>query len=180
MTDPQRDTQFSESMPLKPDVDYVMLSRWPQDGDDWIHPDDRNLAAGLIPSDRIFRRELQPDGYYELAYGPRKIRIRPVLAEEAPRPAFEIGQVVKLKLAFEGDQSEVGRIYAIRYSQYYDAPQFYLIRGDMKSRTPYLAEALELFVKDGQLREPDEFPQWNPPASDAVEPDKNNKYGEGI
>ncbi|MFI4874984.1 MAG: hypothetical protein ACIALR_06595, partial [Blastopirellula sp. JB062] len=155
-----------------PEIDYVMLPRWPQDGDDWIHPEDRSLAAGMIPSNRIFRREMQPDGYYELSYGPRKIRVRPVIAESAPEPCFEIGQVVKLKMAFEGDRTQTGRIYAIRYSQYYDAPQYYLIRGDMKSRTPYLASSLEPFLQEGQLREPDEFPQWNP--SEAVNDDEAN------
>ncbi|MCC9607306.1 hypothetical protein LOC68_13455 [Blastopirellula sp. JC732] len=163
MTDPQRETQYSESLPLKPVVDYVMLTRWPQDGDEWIHPEDRSLAAGMIPSERIFRRELQADGYYELTYGPRKIRVRPVMFEDAPHPVFEIGQFVKLKMAFESDRTEVGRIYAIRYSQYHDAPQYYLIRGDLKSRTPYLADALELFTPEGRLREHDEYEQWNPP-----------------
>lgn len=185
MTDSFRETQFSESLPLKPEVDHVMLTRWPQDDDQWIHPEDRQLAAGLIPSDRIFRRELQPDGYYELTYGDAKIRVRPVMFDDAPEPDFEIGQLVKLKMAFDSDRSEMGRIYEIRYSQYYDAPQYYLVRGDMKSRTPYLADALELFTPEGQLREPDEFPVWNPPAADKTESDTDSdfnadRYGEGI
>lgn len=189
MTDSFRDTQFSESLPLKPNVDHVMLSRWPQDGDDWIHPEDRQLAEGLIPSDRIFRRELQPDGYYQLSYGPLKIRVQPVMFDDAPEPVFEIDQFVKLKMAFDSDRTEAGRIYDIRYSQYHDAPQYYLIRGDMKSRTPYLADALELFTPEGQLREPDEFPVWNPPESDATasdtdsDPDSDfnaDRYGDGI
>ncbi|TWT32983.1 hypothetical protein [Blastopirellula retiformator] len=163
MPKPQRETQYSESLPLKPEADYVMLQRWPQDGDDWIHPDDRGMAAGMIPSDRIFRRELQEDGYYELTYGPRKIRVRPVMCEDAPKPVFEIGQFVKLKMAFESDRTETGRIFAIRYSQYHDAPQYYLIRGNMKSRTPYLADALELFTPEGKLRELDESEKWTTP-----------------
>lgn len=139
--DPQS-IQRSEAFPVRPPTSWVMLTRWPEDGDDWIHPDDRHKAEGLIPSDRIFRREVTDDDWYLLSYGDVRLKTRPVMMEEVPEPKFEIGQDVQLANQIDGSKLQIGKIYAIRFSEYYQEPQYYLIRGDLKSQIPYLAKDL--------------------------------------
>ena len=43
--------------PLKTDPKYGYFPWWPQDGNDWLHPDDVAIARSMIPSNRMFRRD---------------------------------------------------------------------------------------------------------------------------
>ncbi|MEX1039536.1 MAG: hypothetical protein WDZ51_02825 [Pirellulaceae bacterium] len=138
----------SERFPIKPPTTYVLFQRWPEDGNDWIHPEDRGLEEGLIPSDFVFRRDLIDDHWYRLSYGDVSIRIRSVLFEEVAPPVFEIGQLVELNSSFDARKPGVGRVYAIRYNLYHRQAVYYLIRGDLKSETPYLATDLRPFEKE--------------------------------
>lgn len=137
--------EHSEVFPVKPPPSWVIFPRWPEDGDGWIHPDDRHKAAGLIPGDFIFRREATDDDWYLLSYGDICLKTRPVMAEEVPEPKFQIGDLVELAHRLETESPTIGKVYAIRWSEYYHEPQFYLIRGDLKSQIPYLAKDLKLY-----------------------------------
>ncbi|MBI1248572.1 hypothetical protein GC197_12125 [bacterium] len=144
-TDDSTPIQNSSAFPVKPPVSWVMFSRWPEDGDHWIHPDDRNKAEGLIPSDCIFRREVVDDDWYQVSYGDVTLRIRPVMVEELPEPKFKMGEIVELQHQFDVEKLTTGTIYAVRWSEYYQEPQYYLVRGDLKSQNPYLAKDLKHF-----------------------------------
>ncbi len=74
----------------------VVLSRWPCDGDEWIHPDDRHLANRLLPSDRVFRCEDVEGPYNVLTYGDRILRIEPVLWLEVPDEGLRVGDQVEV------------------------------------------------------------------------------------
>lgn len=144
-TDDATPIQHSETFPVKPPVSWVIIPHWPEDGDHWIHADDRHKAEGLIPGDFIFRRELTDDDWYLLSYGDVTLKIRPVMVDEVPEPKFKMGELVELAHQLEVDKISVGKIYAIRYSDYYHEPQYYLIRGDLKSQNAYLAKDLKRY-----------------------------------
>ena len=39
--------------PLKTDPKYGHYPWWPEDGDQWVHPEDIELARSMIPSPRV-------------------------------------------------------------------------------------------------------------------------------
>jgi hypothetical protein len=82
--------------PLKTDPKYGCFLRWPQDGNDWLHPDDVALARTMIPSQRIFRRDDSDGEYHRLHYGPITLRARPALWQEVSHEGFDIGDSVEV------------------------------------------------------------------------------------
>jgi hypothetical protein len=82
--------------PLKTDPKYGYYPCWPEDGDDWIHPEDVPLAQSLIPSGRVFRRDGEQRDLIVLHYGDRKLRVRRTLWQEVESEGFEIGDLVEV------------------------------------------------------------------------------------
>lgn len=77
-------------------VRYGYFPWWPQDGDEWLHPEDIRLARRLIPSPRVFRREDRPGGWAVLRYGGWTLRVRPTLWQEVAGEGYEIGDWVEV------------------------------------------------------------------------------------
>ena len=64
-------------MTIWPDMpDCGVYLAWPDDGTQWIHPDDIELATQWIPSNRVLRRHSYDGEYYRLQYGEQKIRVK--------------------------------------------------------------------------------------------------------
>ncbi len=82
--------------PVNPEPVYGYFPWWPEDGDAWLHPEDVALARRTIPGPRVWRREGLSGGWHELHYGAERLRIRPALWCEAPRPRAEIGDLVEI------------------------------------------------------------------------------------
>jgi hypothetical protein len=82
--------------PLKTDPKYGYFPRWPEDGDDWVHPRDRSLARSYIPGPRVFRRDGHRGDYVVLHYGRLRLRVKPALWNEVPGEGFEVGDWVEV------------------------------------------------------------------------------------
>jgi hypothetical protein len=82
--------------PLKTDPKYGCFLRWPQDGNDWLHPDDVALARTMIPSGRVFRRDGTDGEFHCLQYGGVTLRARPALWQEVLHEGFDIGDWVEV------------------------------------------------------------------------------------
>ena len=82
--------------PLKTDPKYGCFLRWPQDGNDWLHPDDVALARTMIPSGRVFRRDGSDGEYLADAYGDITLRVRRTLWQEVDPEGFDIGDWVEV------------------------------------------------------------------------------------
>ena len=83
--------------PLKTDPKYGYYPWWPQDGNDWVHPEDIDLARKMIPSQRVFRRDEAGGAWVVLRYGDVRLRVRRTLWEEVEPEGFEIGDVVEVR-----------------------------------------------------------------------------------
>jgi hypothetical protein len=83
--------------PLNTDPKFGYFPRWPEDGNDWLHPDDVALARTLIPSGRIFRRDGADGEYQFLHYGDTRLRAKPALWQEVSPEDFNIGDWVEVK-----------------------------------------------------------------------------------
>ncbi len=82
--------------PLKTDPKYGCFLRWPQNGNDWLHPDDVALARNLLPSDRIFRRDGRDGEFHCFHYGDVMFRARLALWQEIAHEGFDIGDWVEV------------------------------------------------------------------------------------
>ena len=87
----------TKAPPLKTDPKYGHYPWWPEDGADWIHPEDEELARTLIPSQRVFRRDGASGDYVVLHYGDLRLRVRRTLWQEAEPEGFEIGDEVEVR-----------------------------------------------------------------------------------
>jgi hypothetical protein len=83
-------------MPLKTDLKYGYFPWWPEDGNDWLHPDDVSQARSIIPSGRVFRRNGTDGEYMLLHYGDITLRVRPTLWQEITHEGFELGDWVEV------------------------------------------------------------------------------------
>jgi hypothetical protein len=83
-------------MALKVDPKYGFYPWWPEDGDDWVHPEDVELARSLIPSPRVWRRDGERGPFVLLHYGDLRLRVKRTLWQEVPPEGFEVGDMVEV------------------------------------------------------------------------------------
>jgi len=75
---------------------YGYYPWWPEDGNDWLCPEDIKLARRLIPSMRVFRREGEQGPFVVLQYGDLKLRVLRTLWQEVASEGFELGDWVEV------------------------------------------------------------------------------------
>jgi len=82
--------------PLKTDPKFGYFPWWPEDGDDWVHPEDVSIARSMIPSGRIFRRDGTQGDYVLMHYGEVTLRVCRTLWQEVEPEGFELGDWVEV------------------------------------------------------------------------------------
>jgi hypothetical protein len=125
----------------------VVLLRWPRDGDDWIHPDDRQLAHSLLPSDRVFRCEDTEGPYNVLTYGHRLLRIEPVLWQEVPDEGLRIGDQVEVLSRWGKNWPRIAVIQEIRWREGQRKISYQVRERTRDIPTLYAAEDLKLLSR---------------------------------
>ena len=111
----------------RPDLpDFGIYLRWPMDGDDWIHPDDLELARQLIPSRRVLSRQRWDGEYYHLHYGHWRLRVKPSMWLRVPDIDLEVGQQVELLSCHFRNDPAICRLTEILYCPVSQRFQFYL------------------------------------------------------
>ena len=81
---------------MKTDPKYGYYPWWPEDGNDWLHPEDVELARQLIPSLRVFRREGEQGPFVVLRYGDVRLRVQRTLWQEVQPEGIEMGDWVEV------------------------------------------------------------------------------------
>jgi hypothetical protein len=81
---------------MKVDPKYGYYPWWPENGNEWIHPEDVELAREMIPSARIFRRDGEQEPFVILHYGDMRLRVMRTLWQEVAWEGFEIGDWVEV------------------------------------------------------------------------------------
>ncbi|NIL96822.1 MAG: hypothetical protein GTO53_05005 [Planctomycetales bacterium] len=76
---------------------YGVYPWWPENGDQWIHPEDVEIVVRLIPGTRVFRRDRRLPKFVLLSYGDQRFRIRPRLWEEVRPEGFDVGDQVEIR-----------------------------------------------------------------------------------
>lgn len=158
--------------PLKVDPKYGHFPWWPEDGNDWVHPDDVELARRTIPSPRIWCREgivPQPDNqgnWVVLHYGKLQLRVERVLWVDLEGEGLEIGDHIEVLPHGMKNDAQLGEIRERHWQPHKSRIAYQITTTDgTLLETWFHAEDLKLV--DQPLHEP-EF-RIEPPEDDGVE-----------
>ncbi len=152
-----RDDEFVIE-PLKRPPTYGVFLWWPAEGDDWIHPDDLELARQLIPGPRVFRRVDAEDGYATITYGDLSLRIRPSMWLEVKPEGYEIGDLVEIKSSGGQQDPMVAHIHDIFWDNQQRRIEYVLqqdgrnLEKTLTSEDLRMVKPLDGFLNPRQLR----------------------------
>jgi hypothetical protein len=129
--------------PLKTEPKYGYFPHWPQDGNDWLHPDDVATARAMIPSPRIFRRDGADGDYFVLHYGNVTIRVRPALWQEVEPEGIEIGDWVEVLSRGMLNEPRTGTVREILWDENTRAIRYQILEAGQPIMHSYAREDLQ-------------------------------------
>jgi hypothetical protein len=103
--------------PLKTDPKYGYFPWWPEDGDDWVHPEDVATARGMIPSQRVFRRDGELGDFVLMHYGDVTLRVRRTLWLQVEPEGLEIGDWVEVLARGMRNEARTGTIREVLWDE---------------------------------------------------------------
>lgn len=138
----------------RPDLpDYGVYPKWPIQGEDWIHPEDRQRAEEFAPSFRVLRRHKWDGEYYWLSYGTTSYRVKPTMWLPVPAVDIEVGEQVEV-LQSKGDHDPgIFRVAEVLFNIRLREVEFYLQRGEMRLASPFSRESLRPLIIKHHLRQ---------------------------
>lgn len=125
----------SDLPPLKTDPKYGYFPWWPEDGNDWVHPEDVELARSMIPSPRIWRRDgtvsnASGDDFVIMHYGDVQLRVRRVLWRTVTPDEYDLGDMVEVSSHGFENEPLTGRIREMRWDDHTGAIHYWLTLPD--------------------------------------------------
>ncbi len=115
---------------LKVDPKYGHYPWWPQDGDDWLHPEDVSLARRILPGPKIFCRDGVQGPYCVLAYGDIRLRVRRTLWQEVTWEGFNIGDWVEVLSRGQRNTPRTGTIREMLWDAHDRCIHYQLLEND--------------------------------------------------
>lgn len=121
---------------------YGYYPWWPEDGDDWVHPEDVDLARRMIPSMRIFRREGEQGPFVLLHYGELRLRVKRTLWKEVDGEGFELGDWVEVLSRGKQNEPRSGTIRERLWDEHARALRYQLLVKGLPTPENYTADDL--------------------------------------
>ena len=136
---------------MKIEPRYGYYPWWPEDGDQWLHPEDVQLARELIPSNRIFRREGESGPFVCLFYGELRIRVKRTLWQEVDNEGYELGDWVEVLSRGQRNTPRTGVICEIRWEPKERRLQYRIMENDKLIPNDYFSDDIRP-VEPTQIR----------------------------
>ncbi len=121
---------------LKTDPKYGYYPWWPEDGNQWVHPEDVELARSVIPSPRVWRRDGQRGDFVVLAYGDLVLRVRRTLWRELPWEGYDIGNLVEVRTRGMTNEHRTGTITEMHWDEHSGQVKYQLHVPDEEVENP--------------------------------------------
>jgi hypothetical protein len=123
--------------PLKTDPKYGHFPWWPEDGNEWVHPEDVDLARSIIPSGRIFRRDGTSGSFHVLHYGDTQLRVQPKLWQEVQHEGFDLGDWIEVLSRGLRNEQRTGVIREMLWDDEARAIHYYISENGLPINEPY-------------------------------------------
>lgn len=117
---------------------------WPEEGLDWVHPEDVGLATILIPSNRVFCRQDSEAPYSLLQYGEQKIRVKPTLWFEVESEGYDLDDLVEIKSKMGKLKPMVATIADIFWNRHDRKIDYFLNSAGRRLDRAYRSEDLQM------------------------------------
>lgn len=130
--------------------DYGYIPRWPEDGEQFIHPEDVPIARQCIPGHRIIRRDRFDGKVYHCSYGGLKFRLRPCIWVRVKSEGIDVGDLVETTGVRMRRELFVGRVDNMQFVLHKGCILYTLRRGAVV--VPGFYEARELRLLTNKLR----------------------------
>jgi hypothetical protein len=105
------------AQPLKTDPQFGYFPWWPEDGDEWVHPEDVAAARSMIPSERVFCRDGEAGPFVVLHYGAVRLRVRRTLWQRLDPPKFAIGDWVEVLARGQTNAPRIGVVRELLWDE---------------------------------------------------------------
>lgn len=115
-------TEFDQ--PIARESRYGHFPWWPEDGDDWIHPDDFEIAKREVPGQKIWRADDSDGEWMVLHYGEQTLRVRPNLWVEVESEGLEIGDWVEVLSQMMKNEYRIGTICDMLWDEAHKAIRY--------------------------------------------------------
>ena len=116
---------------------------WPQNDLEWIHPDDVELCQRLIPSTRIFQRQVYDATFNQLEYGPHTMRVKPTLWLEVKTDGYLIGDRVEIRSRMGKRRPAIATIVETLYNRQKDVVEYQLRINDNWLNEPFVFKDIQ-------------------------------------
>lgn len=147
--------------PLKIDPKYGYFPWWPENGNDWVHPEDVAVARAMIPSGRIYRRDGESGSYVVLHYGPIRLRVRRTLWCEVEPEGFEIGDWVEVRSRGWHNTPRTGTIREMFWDDHTRTIRYQVLENDLPIENLYAADDLRHVDPTQSLPLPDSHRRYD-------------------
>ncbi|MEM8944814.1 MAG: hypothetical protein AAGD11_06485 [Planctomycetota bacterium] len=127
---------------LKLEPRYGYYPWWPEDGDDWLHPEDIERARQTIPSYRVFRRDGEVGPFVMLYYGKLQLRVRRTLWQEVETEGFELGDWVEVLSRLGQNEFRTGTIREMIWDAHAGALRYQILDNGRPIPNLYSADDL--------------------------------------
>lgn len=127
---------------LKTDPKYGFYPWWPEDGDDWVHPEDVAAARHTIPSPRVFRRDDGHGPFVTLRYGQLQLRVKPTMWQEVPWEGYDVGNWVEILSRGQKNTPRTGVIREMEWEPRSRSMRYYIDEAGSPVPNAYTAEDL--------------------------------------
>ena len=131
---------------------YGCFPRWPEDGQDFIHPEDRVIVSRRIPSERVFRRDAFDGTYYHYRYGAVRFRLRPCLWLAVESDGIDIGDSVETVGVGMERELFVAEVYGMYFVRRKGCILYRLRRGETTIPNLYHRDSMRLLTEKTHLR----------------------------
>jgi hypothetical protein len=129
--------------PLKTDPKYGCFPWWPEDGNDWVHPEDVGVARSMIPSGRVFRRDGNAGDYLLMQYGEVTLRVRRTMWLEVTHEGFDLGDWVEVLSRGMRNEPRTGVIREMLWDEGVRAIHYFISENDLPIPQPYTRDDLQ-------------------------------------
>jgi len=153
-----------KNTPLKQPLLYGVFLRWPENGEQWVHPFDIGIARNVLPSYRVFRRAPFDEVYYQYTYGDIVCRAKARMWMVVEHEGFDVGDRVEIKSQMGRNWPMLANIREVLWNPNRRHIEYWLDRNDgtnQQFERPYIADQIQLVFDldrvDGKI------PQYQPP-----------------